>query len=69
MMINYSTINTSTVMNNFSFYQPLSTFELPSNPLPSTFPSSPVVIPNNNNLGTMYPAPVFLLPQSSGLRI
>ncbi len=56
-------------MNNFSFYQPFSTSELPSNPLPSTYPSSPIIIPNNNNLGTMYPAPVFLLPQSSGLRV
>ncbi|MEA5507180.1 hypothetical protein VB735_29615 [Halotia wernerae UHCC 0503] len=55
-------------MNNFSFYQPLSTSNLPSNPLPSTYPSSPVVIPNNN-LGTLYPAPVILLPQSSGLMI
>ncbi|WP_225895364.1 hypothetical protein [Dendronalium phyllosphericum] len=42
--------------------------DLPSNPLPATFPASPITIPNHSNVGSLYPAPVFLLPQSSQLR-
>jgi hypothetical protein len=57
-------------MNSFSFYHPLSAASsLPSNPLPATVPLNPVIIPNNDNIGSLYPAPVFLLPQSSQLSI
>ncbi|MBH8565454.1 hypothetical protein I8748_25315 [Nostoc sp. CENA67] len=54
-------------MNNF--YHPLSASStLPSNPLPATIPLSPISIPKENP-GILYPAPVFLLPQSSQLTI
>ncbi|WP_146033987.1 hypothetical protein [Nostoc cycadae] len=58
--------NLQTMMKSFSFSLPLSTFNLPENPLPNTVPLSPVSLPSTNS--PWYAAPVIVMPSTSQFR-
>jgi len=59
--------NLQTMMNNFYFARPLSTFTLPENPLPNTVPLSPVNLPDTNS--PWYATPVIVMPSTSQFRL
>lgn len=59
--------NLQTMMKNFSFSRPLSTFALPNNPLPTSINLSPVNLPDTSS--PWYAAPVIVMPSASQFRL
>jgi hypothetical protein len=58
--------NLQTMMKNFAFSRPLSTFALPENPLPRTINLSPVNLPDTSS--PWYAMPVIVTPSASQFR-